>query len=114
MDIVEAREKKRQRTVTSCHRLVDTEEDMTDAVEEVEDGNLGKPKDDLESMVLVTDAAAADYDDEEIEGEYSVYCIRAASLTREPGLEDEVDWAVTQYKCSKSHCIMLHCLTFVD
>lgn len=88
---------------------------MADAVEEgdrCKDGNLGKPKDDLEPMVPVTDDAA-DYDDEETEGEYAVYCIRAASVTREPGLQDEIDWAVTQYKRSKSRCIMLHCLAFV-
>lgn len=87
---------------------------MTDAVEEREkykDGNRGEPQDYLETRVLVTDDAAADADcdDEEIEGQYSVYGSRVMFWPRD-GRRDEVDWAVSQYKCSKSYCIMLHCL----
>ncbi|CAO2178875.1 unnamed protein product [Urochloa humidicola] len=95
MDLVEVREQKRQRTVTSCHILVDAVEEG----QQQKHGNLGKPNDDLETRVLLTDAAA-DYDDEEIEGEYAVYCSRVAFMTRRPGFQDEIDWAVAQYKCS--------------
>lgn len=112
MDLVEAKEQKLRRTIISCHILVDTEEDLTDAVEEGEqfkDGNLGKPQDDLETRVLVTDDAAdADSDDEEeVEGQYSVYGSRVAFWTRD-ARRDEVVWAVSQYKSSKYCCIMLH------
>jgi hypothetical protein len=113
-DLVEAREQKRQRTVISCLRLVDAEEDMTHAVEEEEpykDENRGKPNDNPEASELVTDAAA-DYDDEEIEGHYDAYGIRVVSMTRQPGDQDEIDWAARQYKCSKSYCIVR--LAFLD
>ncbi|TVT98701.1 hypothetical protein EJB05_55972 [Eragrostis curvula] len=100
MDLIEAREQKRQRTVSYTQGSSDTGKDMLDADEggkQFKDENLGETEDLLGTVEIVTDDE--NYDDEDIEGAACEY--RVTDMTRQPGHKDEIDWAANNIdKCS--------------
>lgn len=110
MDMIAAREQKRQRIDSNSHVL----DDMEDTLDAIEGGkHLGRTEGVSGTIELVTDDE--NYNDEDTEDICDADDHRVIEMMRQPDYQDEIDRAAVKIdKCSKFYCILFCFLAFLD